>query len=286
MNTTKMHLLLVTNGCDESCDALDYGIWLAAVLQTRVTILGVAETVKDRSAIDELVIETALRLTDAKIEHQVLVRDGQTEDVLKRLVPKDQYDLLVIGRLGRPSLLRWLRGRSFRHIMAKVDLPILYVPEARMPARKVLVCLGGLGYGMTVENMGLRLAAEVGADVTLLHVVAPIDLDYPTARTVRENWDHLTDTDTLLGRVLRKGLASARETGLETVLKVRQGSVVEEILSEIKTGDYDLVCMGSPHSTHALRQLYQPNVTAEVAEAAGCPVLTARFNPPPTTDPE
>jgi hypothetical protein len=38
-----------------------------------------------------------------------------------------------------------------------------------------------------------------------------------------------------------------------------------------------LVCMGSPHSAHGLRQMYAPNVTAEVAETIGCPVLTVRY---------
>jgi nucleotide-binding universal stress UspA family protein len=63
---------------------------------------------------------------------------------------------------------------------------------------------------------------------------------------------------------------------LQASVRARNGHVVEEILSELKEGNYDLVCMGSPYSANPLRQLYSPNVTAEVAEAAHCPVLTAR----------
>jgi nucleotide-binding universal stress UspA family protein len=55
---------------------------------------------------------------------------------------------------------------------------------------------------------------------------------------------------------------------------------VEEVLKEIKQGDYDLVCMGSPYSSHSLLHLYTPNVTAEVAETAHIPILTARFEAP------
>jgi nucleotide-binding universal stress UspA family protein len=62
--------------------------------------------------------------------------------------------------------------------------------------------------------------------------------------------------------------------------KARQGNIVEEILAEIKEGEYDLVCMGSAYSAHTLRQYYAPNVTAEVAEGARCPVLTARHKSP------
>jgi nucleotide-binding universal stress UspA family protein len=89
----------------------------------------------------------------------------------------------------------------------------------------------------------------------------------------------LQDTDTVFGRSLRKGLEIAREAGLNAKLITRQGHVVEEILAEVKEGNYDLVCMGSRYSAHSLRQLYTPNVTAEVAEAVNCPVLTVRHTP-------
>jgi nucleotide-binding universal stress UspA family protein len=121
---------------------------------------------------------------------------------------------------------------------------------------------------------------KISTPVTLLHVVPPIDMDYPEARTVRENWEHLSDTNSLLGRTLRTTLDEARsKKNLKVDLKIRHGNVIEEILAELKEGDYDLVCMGSLYSAHALRQMYAPNVTAEVAEVIGCPVLTVRYQP-------
>jgi len=142
-----------------------------------------------------------------------------------------------------------------------------------------LVCLGGLGYGTTAEEFGLEIAASVKVPVTLLHIVPPIDRDFPESRTVRENWDHLDDTDSLLGRTLKEALAKARAADLDTDLKIRRGNVIEEILAELREEDYDLVCMGSLHSAHGLRQMYVPNVTAEVAEVIGCPVLAVRYLP-------
>ncbi|HSO12898.1 MAG TPA: universal stress protein, partial [Anaerolineales bacterium] len=80
-------------------------------------------------------------------------------------------------------------------------------------------------------------------------------------------------------RSLRKALDLAKEAGLHAKAIAREGHIVEQILSEIRAGDYDLICMGSSYSAHSLRQLYTPNVTAEVAEIAHCPVLMARFKP-------
>jgi nucleotide-binding universal stress UspA family protein len=141
----------------------------------------------------------------------------------------------------------------------------------------MLICLGGLGYGLTAEHLGVKLARVTGAAVTLLTVVPPIDLDYPEAQKIRTNWQTLAETDTLPGRTLRKAIEAALEVEVTVRVVTRQGNVVEEIRAEIKEGNYDIICMGSPYSAHSLRQLYSPNVTADVAEAAECPILTARF---------
>ena len=109
------------------------------------------------------------------------------------------------------------------------------------------------------------------AELTLLHIVPPIDLNYPTAKTVSTHWQHLADTNTPVGRSLRQALEIAKNDGLTAQVKARQGNVVEEILAEDKEGNYDLLCMGSPYSANALRQLYAPNVTAEIADSVTCP---------------
>ena len=117
------------------------------------------------------------------------------------------------------------------------------------------------------------------AEVTLLHVVQPTTLDYPASRAELEHWDHLVDTNTLSGRSLRNALEIAESSGVKASLMTRQGKVEEEILNEIKNGNYDLICMGSPYSANIMRQLYTPNVTADIAEAADTPLLTARHKP-------
>ena len=137
--------------------------------------------------------------------------------------------------------------------------------------------MGGLGCEVTAEHIAMHMAMKSRAEITLLHIVPPIDLNYPTARIVSENWQNLTETDTPVGRSLRQALEIAKNDGLTASVKARQGNVVEEILAEIKDGNYDLLCMGSPYSTNALRQLYAPTVTAEIAESAICPVLSARY---------
>lgn len=275
--------LLTTNGYETTWPSIEYGAWMAGLLDAPVTLLGVAERLSQAQIDDAYPLEgifgRAVELFQEKgLRYSLEVQNGQAEEIIPREARRKNCTT-VIGPLGRPPLRRFLVGRSVRHFMAEIPTPILYVRKMRLPLKKMLVCLGGLGYGVTAENFAIRVGSVEKADITLLHVAPPVDLDYPAARAEREHWQDLANTDSLTGTTLRRALDTAQAAGLKVVLKARQGDVVEQIMAEIKEGDYDLVCMGSPYSAHGLRQIYAPNVTDEVAESAPCPILTARYTP-------
>ena len=276
-----LELLITTNGFKGTWSAIEYGAWLAESMRMKITLLGVTENLSPAAIDDhhplEDVFERAVSLFKVKgVEYSLEVQNGDAEQVIPRKAREGDY-VTVVGPLGRPQIRHWLIGRSIRHFMETISRPILYVPQVCLPLNKLLLCIGGLGYEVDAENLALQIAMKSHADVTLLHIVPQVDLDYPTARVASEHWKDLIDTDTILGRNLRKALDIVKIAGLNADVQVRRGHVVEEITSELKTGNYDLLCMGSLFSGNALRQLYSPNVTAEVAESAHCPVLTARF---------
>lgn len=275
-------IFIFTNGRPTTFPAIEYGAWLGASMQLPVRLIGIDET-PSPSQIDEEFhpLETvfadaveAFKKTGAV--YQLEVRQGHAEEVIPART-KGQDALIVVGPLGRPPLKRFLSGRSFRYFMEQISAPVLYVPRVKLPLKKMLVCIGGLGYEVTAENAAMQIARLARPEVVLMTIVPPIDLDYPSAREVSEKWRHLEDTDTPQGRSLRVGLEFARQAGLNASVKVRNGIVMEEILAEVREGGYDLLCMGSPYGGNALRQLYTPNVTAEIAETDLAPVLTARY---------
>jgi nucleotide-binding universal stress UspA family protein len=276
----KSELLITTNGFKGTWPAIEYGAWVASVIDANVTLLGVTENLSPAAIDDhhplEDVFEKAVELFQSGNIHYTLeVQNGDAEEIIPRKTRERDY-ITVIGPLGRPQIKRMLTGRSIRHLMEQIEKPILYVPQMKLPLKKVLICIGGLGYEITAENIAMNMAIKSKAEITLMHIVPPMDLDYPAARTVRDNWQSLAKTDTAIGRSLRQGLELAESNGLPAQVKARQGHIVEEILSELKEENYDLLCMGSPYSANALRQMYAPNVTAEVAETSHIPILTAR----------
>ena len=204
------------------------------------------------------------------------VRNGVSERIVPDVANGGDF-ITVVSPLGRPALRQMLTGRSIRALMEQIRNPILYVPEARLPLKKILITVGGLGYEAAAENIAIQAASANQAAITILYVVPPTDLDYPTTRQMQGHLEDLIETNTVPGRSLRKALELAQQAGTEARAVTRQGDIVEEILAEIKEGDYDLVCMGSAYSVHTLRQYYAPNITAEVAESTRRPLLTARF---------
>lgn len=274
-------LLITTNGFKGTWFAIEYGAWLAEIMQMRITLLGVTE-VLNPAAIDDHhpladVFERAVSLFREKnLPYGLEVRNGDAERVIPEKANSGSY-ITVVSPLGRTQMRRFIVGRSIRPLMERIQGPILYVPEMRLPLKKILISAGGLGYEAAAENLALQVASANQADVTILHVVPPTDLDYPSTRGLRGHTKDLAETDTLPGRSLRHALEIAQQAGLNARAIARQGIVVEEILSELHEGNYDMVCMGSSYSATTLRQFYAPHVTAEVAEAARCPVLTARY---------
>ncbi|MDO9303566.1 MAG: universal stress protein [Anaerolineales bacterium] len=277
----KPDLLIATNGFIGTWPSIEYGTWLASALDKKITLLGVTENLSP-AAIDEHhpledVFARAVELFQKNgVDYNLEVQNGNAEDVIPRKAKEGKY-IIVLGHLGRTQFRRMLTGRSIRHLMEDIEQPILYVPESRLPLKKILICIGGLGYEVTAEHIAMQMAIKSRAEITLLHVVPPMDLNYPTAKTVSAHWQNLAETDTPVGRSLRQALDVAKNDGLTANVKARQGNVVEEIMAEVKEGNYDLLCMGSMYSSNALRQLYAPNVTAEIANSAACPILSARF---------
>ena len=274
-------LLITTNGFKGTWFAVEYGAWLAEIMRMKILLLGVTEklnpaAIDDHHPLEDLFERAVALFKEKELEYSLEVRNGEAEYVIPEKSNSGNY-ITVVSRLGRPQLKRLISGRSIRPLMERIIGPILYVPEMRLPLKKILISAGGLGYEEAAENLALQVATANQADVTILYVVPPTDLDYPSTRGMRGHMKDLAETNTLPGRNLRHALEIAQKAGLNARAIARQGIVVEEILAELREGNYDMVCMGSSYSANTLRQYYAPHVTAEVAETAHCPVLTARY---------
>jgi nucleotide-binding universal stress UspA family protein len=251
------------------------GLQLAQFLQSEITLLGILERESGSKGLENSLDEFTGRFQEVGVQYQVWREKGEAADAISQSAQRGRF-LTIVGPMGRSAVHRAIHGRSFRRMLALVETPILYAPVLRWPVQRMLVCLGGLGYAVGIEHLCLSLAQVLKAQVTVMHVVEPVTLDYPTSRQVHDHWQDILRTDTPQGKNLRLAMQELQAAGIETQFRVRRGSIIHEVLDEIKDQSYQMVGMGSQYSTHSLRHLYLPNVTAEVAESASCPILTAR----------
>ncbi len=283
----KPTLITYTNGFEGTWPAIEYSAWMAHLMDADLILSGVVEVQDDDHPLEEMFSRAVTLFQENQVAYSLELENGLVEDCISRRFSSALEDsdslsnqFLVVGKFGRTQVRRMLVGNTFRKIMESVSIPILFVPAVRIPIKRILICMGGIGNPFSSEHLGLKAAQINKAAITFLTIVPPVDLDYPEAREVRDHWKNLAETDTLPGRTLRDGLKRAQAGGVEARIKIRHGNIVEQILLEIKETNYDLICMGSQYSFHGLRQVYSPNITADVAELAHIPILTQRFPKP------
>ncbi len=272
----KKKILLATNGCSDSWATVDYAIWMAKTFLMSITFLGIIEDPEDAYPVQETFSRAIPHFQREGIEYDLQLINGDSETVLREM-KWDADQLLIVGTLGRSSLHHLLMRRTIHQILQDVPVPILYAREAKKPITNILVCFGGVGHALQVGELATEIAAHVNAQLTFLHVVPPVDLNYPIAKEILDNWDHLLDTDTPPAQELRAALNLAEEKQINARVVFRHGHPIHQIKNEIEENTYDLVCMGSSfNDQEKLRHLYAPNVTAEIAEAVNAPILTVR----------
>lgn len=76
-------------------------------------------------------------------------------------------------------------------------------------------------------------------------------------------------------RVLEEARSAMEGKGLKVRTRVRWGNPAAEIIDEARTGDHDLVVLGT-HGHGALRGFLMGSVSDRVARHANCPVLLVR----------
>ena len=272
----KKKIFLATNGCSDSWNTVDYAAWMAKTFSMSITLLGIIEDPEDAYPVQEIFSKAIPHFQREVIEYDLQLINGDSETVLCEMKwGKDE--LLIIGTLGRSSLHHLLMRRTIHQIIEDVPVPILYAREAKKPIENIIVCFGGLGHALQAAELAVEIAAHVQAKITFLHVVPPVDLNYPVAKEILDNWDHLLDTDTPPAQELRAAIKFAETKGLSARIVFRHGHPIHQIRTELEENNYDLICMGSSFGgQESLRHLYAPNVTAEIAEAVNTPVLTVR----------
>jgi nucleotide-binding universal stress UspA family protein len=127
----------------------------------------------------------------------------------------------------------------------------------------------------------VALARWYEAEITLLYV-APVAITAPEVSYIPAPWLSPEAREKLRAD-LRAFAEPAREETVRLRIDLSEGNPATEILDEARTGEFDLIVMGT-HGRHGLECWVLGSVTETVLRGAPCPVLTVapRSRPAPT----
>ena len=243
-----MRVLIATGGPGQTEIGIRQLMLLAEATTIRPTVVTVIKNGDDQAEADQILAHAAQLLKPLIDEVSYKTRVGQPWEEIVQEAESGQYDLLMMGqRQSRPLLTR-IRGLVTQKVVAHTTLPALIAKREARPLRRVLICDSGAQSPSLLQLFRARLPGLLAGvtEVTVLHVMSQISAA-PRVRgeDLHASVEELIQLQTPEGAILRQDMAYLESMDLTTHAKVRHGLVVDEIVEEARSDEYDLVVIGA-----------------------------------------
>jgi len=143
-----------------------------------------------------------------------------------------------------------------------------------MAAQRFLVPLDFSEYADQTLDYAITLAGQLGARVTLLHVIQPLPLG-GVDMGVTLPFTYIQELEGEIQRSMESSLERVTAAGLEGEIVIVHGVPFHEIIETAKTQQVDLIVMGT-HGRTGFQYVLLGSVAEKVVRLAPCPVLVAR----------
>ena len=219
--------------------------------------------------------EDAGRLTEQlqSIEHEVVIGEGNTWEVMSNLIEQKEIDLIVLGTRGRTGLGKVILGSVAEQILRQSPCPVLTVGPHVNPWSDEYAKMREILYATDLEAdypiaapYAVSLAQENQAHLVLLHVI-----EDPKAGDLI-NSPEMVDFEE---RKLRQLVSQQAGLWCDPTYIVEQGPAAEKILDVAKRRHTDLIVLGARPAKGLATHLNIGTVHKVVSQAT-CPVLTVR----------
>ena len=244
----ELHILIATGGAPHSSVALE-SVLLLAPAHARLTMLSVAPTPALRPRAEKIVAAAQARAAAAGFEAETLVSIGRAGTEIVAASHTTGAQLVVVGERPRHSLRSRLMGSVTAYVAEHAPCPVFIGKGAPRTLQRILICDSGGG-----KPPLIKLFAEARwlhpltrpAQICVLHVMSQmVAAPGIPARQLSADATELIANQTPEGRLLSEDVASLQADGFAVVPKVRHGLVLDEITTEMREGDYDLIVIGA-----------------------------------------
>lgn len=217
------------------------------------------------------------------------VRGGRPYQEIIELAREIDADLIVLATRGHTGLKRVLLGSTAERVVRFASRPVLVVRRRRrkgrggagtaaeLHIRKILAPVDFSECSMAGAMYAAFLGKAFGAKLCLLHVVQP-----PAPILVDRVSVDLSSIDSLNLKNARLDMEAFSKLDflrdIKCAMEVRTGYPVDQIGSETKQNDVDLVVI-STHGRTGFNRMLLGSVAEHVVRYAECPVMVVPSHP-------
>ncbi len=277
-------ILLATDFSPEAQNALQCAVSLAKRYESTIFLthalstegsIGAVEAWPDLADVMRHDAEQSLaKLASAEdlrlLPHEVILRSGDTWDVISQVLSDKNVDLIVMGTQGRGGIRKLFLGSTAEKVLRHATCPVLTVgPHVQLVSLNRfghVFCASDFSSGsMRALTYALSLAEEDRAELTLLHVIQSM----PVSESELLEWKQ-QDREKL-SQMVPPDADLAHKPEIEVVVGIPEAEIVR--WADIRKAD--LIVMGC-HSGGAVSTHLPWTTLHHVLQHAHCPVLTVR----------
>jgi nucleotide-binding universal stress UspA family protein len=207
------------------------------------------------------------------LQPELVVHQGNAPNCILSLAQKENMEVIVMGTHGRRGFDRLVLGSTTDRVMRKAACPVLVVsgspshraqgtgPDGRHRLSRILYCTDFSNNSERARGYALSLAAEYGAELTLLHVA--------------ENAPDLARAEAIIAertQELEKLVSETERRNLNVRSAVRFGKPYEEIVRHATEAQASLIIMTARGGDAVDRAVFG-STTYRVIQLGPCPVL-------------
>lgn len=219
--------------------------------------------------------EDAQRLNEQlkKVEHEVVIGEGNIWEVISSQIKEKEIDLIVLGTRGRTGFGKTVLGSVAEEILRKAPCPVLTVgprinlwSEEYAKMHEILYATDLATDSPAAAPYAISLAQENQAHLVLLHV-----MESPKA-------GELVDTPEVVDlkeRKLEQLVSPQAGLWCDPTVIVERGHAAEKILDVAKRRHTALIVLGAKPASW-LATHFNAGIVHKIVAEATCPVLTVR----------
>ncbi len=207
------------------------------------------------------------------VQPECSVSEGRVSDSILRLAEEQKANLIVMGTHGRTGVDRAALGSVADKVLRKARCPVLVSRKPRwavgaqegiqgaIPLQRILCCTDLSDASRRAWEQALGLAAELGAELTLLHVLERVPTSVDIEVTIATATKQIEDL-----------LARERRNGARIKSLVRIGKAYEQIILCASEIHADVVIM-AVRGRNGLDLAVFGSTTYRVIQLGPCSVL-------------